>query len=49
MEVSHDQAKIRNKVCLMTSFPLRFIIMLGVEREKEDGKKVTIGPNDDDN
>ena len=49
LEVSHDQAKIRNKVCLMTSFPLRFIRMLEIEREKEDGKKVTIGQSDDDN
>ena len=41
LEVSHDQAKIRNNVCLMTSFPVRFLIMLGVEREKEEEKKVS--------
>ena len=49
LKVSHAQAKIRNNVCLMTSFPLRFIRMLEIEREKGDGKKVTIGQSDDDN
>ena len=49
LKVSHAQAKIRNNVCLMTSFPVRFIIMLRVDCEKEEEKKVTIGQNDDDN